>query len=253
MLAPGTGKTQTAQLWTYVRDERPWAGPAPPAALYRFSEDRKGSRPAKHLAGFKGWMHADGYEDFEDLYRGGDIREVACLAHVWRKFVDVYRSQGSAIAEEAIARIADLYAVEKTVRSAPPEERVQVRQEHAAPAFDALGLARRAAAHPARKDPARGSHPLRAEPPAAAQAIPDRRRHRDRQQRGRARHARLRPGQDELALRLLRHRRQGPRHRRHARPHPRLQDHPRRRTHAPELRQVAVRPDAYEASAISRT
>jgi transposase len=138
MLAPGTGKTRTARLWAYVRDERPWAGPAPPAALYRFSEDRKGIRPARHLAGFKGWMHADGYAGFEELYRGGAIREVACLAHVRRKFVDVHRSQGSAIAEEAIARIAELYTVEKAVRGSAPEERVRARQEHAAPVFDAL-------------------------------------------------------------------------------------------------------------------
>ena len=138
MLAPGTGKTRTARLWTCVRDERPWAGPAPPAALYRFSEDRKGAHPAKHLAGFKGWMHADGYAGFEEPCRGGDIREVACLAHVRRKFVDVHRSQGSAIAGEAVARIADLHAVEKGVRGAPPEERVQARQEHAIPVFDAL-------------------------------------------------------------------------------------------------------------------
>ena len=59
MLAPGTGKTRTARLWTYVRDERPWSGPTPPAALDRFSEDRKRTHPAQHLAGFEGWMHAD--------------------------------------------------------------------------------------------------------------------------------------------------------------------------------------------------
>ena len=118
MLAPGTGtgKTQTARLWTYVRDERPWAGPAPPAALYRFSEDRKGSRPAKHLAGFEGWMHApsrdiadampcravDGYAGFEELYRGGAIRDVACLAHVRRKFVrHGSRTDGDHVAHRA--------------------------------------------------------------------------------------------------------------------------------------------------------
>ena len=138
MLAPGSGKTRTARLWTYVRDERPWAGPAPPAALYRFSTDRKGIHPARHLSSFEGWMHADGYAGFEELYRGGDIREVACLAHVRRKFVDVHRSQGSAIADEAIARIAELYAVEKAVRGAPPAARVRARQEHAAPVLDAL-------------------------------------------------------------------------------------------------------------------
>ncbi len=138
MLAPGTGKTQTARLWTYVRDERPWAGPAPPAPLYRFSPDRKGAHPARHLAGFEGWMHADGYAGFKELYSSKDIREVACLAHVRRKFVDVHRSQGSAIAEEAIARIAELYAVEKAIRGSAPDERERARQEHAGPIFDAL-------------------------------------------------------------------------------------------------------------------
>jgi transposase len=138
MLAPGTGKTQTARLWTYARDERPWGGAAPPAAWYRFSGDRKGQHPKDHLARFRGWMHADGYAGFEDLYRSGAIREVACMAHVRRKFVDIHRSQGSPIAEEAIQRIAQLYAVEKEARGSPPERRVEIRQARAIPVFDDL-------------------------------------------------------------------------------------------------------------------
>jgi hypothetical protein len=138
MLAPGTGKTQTARLWTYARDERPWGGNAPPAAWYRFSGDRKGQHPKDHLARFRGWMHADGYAGFEDLYRSGAIREVACMAHVRRKFVDIHRSQGSPIAEEAIGRIAQLYAVEKEARGSPPDVRVELRKTHAAPVFDNL-------------------------------------------------------------------------------------------------------------------
>ena len=138
MLAPGTGKTQTARLWTYARDERPWGGRAPPAAWYRFSGDRKGQHPKDHLARFRGWMHADGYAGFEDLYRSGAIREVACMAHVRRKFVDIHRSQGSPIAEEAIGRIAQLYAVEKEARGSPPDVRVALRKAHAASVFDDL-------------------------------------------------------------------------------------------------------------------
>jgi len=138
LLAPGTGKTQTARLWTYARDERPWGGAAAPAAWYRFSGDRKGQHPKDHLAGFRGFMHADGYAGFEDLYRSDAIREVACMAHVRRKFVDVHRSQASPIAEEAIQRIARLYAVEKQARGSPPERRVELRQARAAPAFDDL-------------------------------------------------------------------------------------------------------------------
>ena len=138
MLAPGTGKTQTARLWTYARDERPWGGDAPPAAWYRFSGDRKGQHPKDHLARYRGWMHADGYAGFEDLYRSGTIREVACMAHVRRKFVDIHRSQGSPIADEAIGRIAQLYAVEKEARGSPPDRRAELRRAYAAPVFDDL-------------------------------------------------------------------------------------------------------------------
>jgi transposase len=138
MLAPGTGKTATARLWAYGRDERPWGGDAAPASWYRFSSDRKGQHPKDHLSGYRGWMHADGYAGFEDIYRSGEIREVACMAHVRRKFVDVHRAQGSAIADEAIGRIAQLYAFEKEARGAPPDRRVKIRQAKAKPIFDDL-------------------------------------------------------------------------------------------------------------------
>lgn len=60
------------------------------------------------------------------------------MAHIRRKFVDVHRSQGSSIAEEAILRISQLYAVEKEVRGSPPDQRVAIRQAKAKPIFDAL-------------------------------------------------------------------------------------------------------------------
>lgn len=136
--APGAGKTKTARLWAYGRDERPWSGEAPPAAWYRFSTDRKGERPAEHLRCFTGWMHADGYAGFEELYRSGGIREVACMAHVRRKFVDVQQSQGSGIAEDAIQRIDRLYAIETEARGQPPDERARIRQAKARPVMDDL-------------------------------------------------------------------------------------------------------------------
>ena len=152
MLTPGAGKTQTARLWTYVRDERPWDSEAPPAAWYQFSPDRRGQHPKDHLKRYQGWMHApshglqanhcramDGYSGFNDLYRSGDIREVACMAHIRRKFVDVHKAQGSAIAEEAIKRIAGLYAIEKEARGSPPDQRTAIRQAEARPVFDDLG------------------------------------------------------------------------------------------------------------------
>ena len=138
LLAPGSGKTKTARLWAYVRDERPWAGKAHPAAWYQFSPDRKGIRPREHLAAYEGFMHADGYAGFNDLYRTGKVTEVACMAHIRRKFVDIHKAQGSAIAEEAIKRIAKLYGVEKEVRGQPPDERVKARQSRSKAIFDDL-------------------------------------------------------------------------------------------------------------------
>ena len=138
MLAPGNGKTKTGRLWVYGRDERPWTGNAPPAAWYQFSEDRRGAHPKDHLGDFKGWMHADGYAGYEKLYQGQHIREVACMAHIRRKFVDVHRSQGSAIAQEAILRIGQLYKIEKQARGYPPDERAAIRQSKAKPIYDDL-------------------------------------------------------------------------------------------------------------------
>jgi len=138
MLSPGAGKTKTARLWAYVRDERPWSSGVPPAAFYRFSRDRKGEQPTEHLKDYTGWMHADGYSGFNELYQSGRVREVACMAHIRRKFVDVFKSQGLAIAEEAIKRIAALYGIEKEARGQSPETRVMLRQEQAKPLLDDL-------------------------------------------------------------------------------------------------------------------
>ena len=100
--------------------------------------DRKGEHPANHLAGYQGWMHADGYSGFNELYRSGGVREVACLTHVRRKFVDVFQAEGSLIAEEALKLIAGLYAVEKEGRGRPPDERLRFRQAGAKPILDDL-------------------------------------------------------------------------------------------------------------------
>ncbi|MHA3916462.1 IS66 family transposase [Halovulum sp. GXIMD14793] len=131
-------KCATARIWTYVRDERPWGSSDPPAALYKFSTDREGKHPSEHLVNYQGWNHADGYTGFNDLFAKDNVHEMACMAHVRRKFVDIFQSQGSQIAEEAIRRIALLYAVEKAARGKSPEERVALRQKGAKPVFDEL-------------------------------------------------------------------------------------------------------------------
>ncbi len=146
LLSPGNKKTKTAKVWTYVRDERPWSGSGPPAVRYVFSTDRKKQHPVGHLDGYQGWVHADDYAGFKDIFDplktkklgAAPAKEMACLAHVRRKFVDIFSGKGSATAQEVIERIAKLYAVEKAAKGLSPEERVAMRQEHAKPVFDEL-------------------------------------------------------------------------------------------------------------------
>jgi len=138
VLAPGTGKTKTSRLWTYVRDERPFVGARPPAALFFYSPDRKGAHPQTHLKGFRGVIHADGYAGFNELFAGGRIIEAGCWAHVRRKFFDVHAATGSPIAKEALDRICQLYAVEKTINGSSPARRQQQRQLQSKPIAEAL-------------------------------------------------------------------------------------------------------------------
>jgi transposase len=138
VLAPGTGKTKTGRLWTYVRDERPFAGARPPAALFFYSPDRKGEHPQAHLQDFRGVIHADGYSGFNELFAGNRVAEAACWAHVRRKFVDVHAATGSPIAKEALEHISDLYGVEKTIMGSPPDQRRGERQQRSKPIAEAL-------------------------------------------------------------------------------------------------------------------
>jgi transposase len=142
VLAPGLGRTKTGRLWVYVRDDRPFAGDAAPAAAYFYSPDRGGEHPAAHLASFTGMLQADGYAGFEALYapartRPGPITEVACWAHCRRKFFDVWEATKSPVARDALDRIAAIYAIEDRARFAPVAERVAHRTE-TGPLLDAF-------------------------------------------------------------------------------------------------------------------
>ncbi len=138
VLAPGTGKTSTGRLWAYLRDERPHAGSAPPAVRYRYTADRRGEHPRAHLAGFAGVLQADGYAGFNGLYETSRVAEAACWAHVRRKFHDIHAAGRSPIAQEALTRIAALYAIEAQVTGKPPDLRRQTRRAEAAPLLDGL-------------------------------------------------------------------------------------------------------------------
>ena len=138
VLDPGRGKTKTGRLWTYVRDDRPAASRDPPAVWYRYSPDRKGEHPQAHLKGFRGILQADGYAGYGPVFEGEQVVEAACWAHARRKFYDLYVTERSPLAAEAIRRIGELYAIEREIRGRRPSERAQVRQQRAGPLLDAL-------------------------------------------------------------------------------------------------------------------
>jgi len=137
VLDPGRGRTRTGRLWVYVRDDRPWAGPDPPAAIYFYSPDRKAERPAAHLSSFRGVLQVDGYAGFETL-AGGEIALAACWAHARRKFYDVHQETESPVAAEALRRIAEIYAIETEVRGRSAAERQRVRVDRTRPLVEAL-------------------------------------------------------------------------------------------------------------------
>ena len=89
---PGSGKTRTARLWVYVRDDRNAGSQLPPAVWFAYSPDRKGVHPQQHLSGYSGILQADAYGGYNALYETGHITEAACMAHARRKIHDVHVS-----------------------------------------------------------------------------------------------------------------------------------------------------------------
>src|ERR1039457_6624697 len=138
VLAPGSGKTKTGRLWTYVRDDRPAGKDTAPAVWFANSEDRKGEHPRQHLKNFAGGLQADAYAGFHHLYGAGGIYEVACWAHARRKFHEIHFLHAPPTTTGALARIGALYAIEDEVRGNPADLRLSVRQARAGPLLEEM-------------------------------------------------------------------------------------------------------------------
>ena len=141
VLDPGRGRTKTGRLWVYVRDDRPAASTEPPAAWYRYSPNRKGEHPQDHLKHYRGILQADAYGGYAKIYATGRVEEAACWAHARRPVWDMYENQGrvaGGVAEQALQRIAALYAVEAEIRGQPPDVRRRERQARAGPLLEEL-------------------------------------------------------------------------------------------------------------------
>jgi hypothetical protein len=83
------GKTVTGRLWSYVRDDRPFAGPAPPAAIFHASRDRGGEHPKTHLAGYRGSLQADAYAGFNEHSAPSRQPEPLAAAACWARLPKV--------------------------------------------------------------------------------------------------------------------------------------------------------------------
>ena len=141
VLDPGNGRTKTGRLWCYAVDNRPWQGPGHPVAVYAYSEDRKADHPATHLKGFRGLLQVDGYAGFGSLVKAttdGGLQLAFCWAHTRRKFYDIHVATKSPLAEIALRRIAELYAIEAEIRGRTADERRAVRQELSRPLVEAI-------------------------------------------------------------------------------------------------------------------
>ncbi|HDW2463688.1 IS66-like element ISEc8 family transposase, partial [Escherichia coli] len=138
VLMPGNKKTKTGRLWAYVRDDRNAGSALAPAVWFAYSPDRKGIHPQTHLACFSGVLQADAYAGFNELYRNGGITEAACWAHARRKIHDVHVRIPSALTEEALEQIGQLYAIEADIRGMPAEQRLAERQRKTKPLLKSL-------------------------------------------------------------------------------------------------------------------
>jgi len=147
------GGTRTARLWTYVRDDRPFAGGAQPAALFHFSRDREMVHPNRHLAGWQGILQADAYGGYNDLYRDdrdpGPIESALCWSHARRKFFELADIKEnvrkgkpahdiSPVALEAVTRIDALFDIERQINGLDAASRLAARQRLSRPLVEEL-------------------------------------------------------------------------------------------------------------------
>jgi len=145
------GKTDTGRCWVYVRDDRPFGGPAPPAAMFYYSRDRAGEHAQAHLADYAGIFQADAFGGYNKLYEAdrkpSPIMEAGCWVHARRPFfimADIAanarrKAQGktpgviSPLALEAVRRIDALFDIERSINGQSAERRRAVRQEVSGP------------------------------------------------------------------------------------------------------------------------
>jgi transposase len=139
VLEPGRGRTKEGFAWAIARDDRPWGGTDPPAVVFHYAPGRGADHARGLLAGYRGILQCDGYAAYKTLAAAGDGVVLAfCWSHLRREFIDLARNGTGPIAEEALRRIAVLYAIEAEVRGQAPDERRAMRQARSRPLVEDL-------------------------------------------------------------------------------------------------------------------
>ena len=142
VLEPGLGKTKHGYFWSLARDDRPWGGKDPPAAIYLYAPGRGSEHALAKLEGFSGVLQVDGYAAYKALLNpkraGGPVTLAYCWAHVRRRFYEIAKGGNAPIANEALLRIQKLYRIEKEIRDQPPDARRKTRQARTKPVLSAL-------------------------------------------------------------------------------------------------------------------
>lgn len=132
LIEPGRGKTRQARMWVYIR-----GGVGPRLVVYDFTIDRRKERPIEFMGNYRGYVHADAYSGYNELFRREEIIEVGCWCHGRRGFIEAMSSRPRE-ASEMVARIGGLYRIERDIRHSDPDERFRIRQEHSVPQLNEL-------------------------------------------------------------------------------------------------------------------
>jgi len=147
------GKTDTGRIWTYVRDDRPFGGHSPPAALYYASRDRRQEHPERHLKTYTGILQADAYGGYNPLFKAdrdpAPLRQALCWAHSRRKFfvladIATNAKRGgkaatiSPIALDAVKRIDRLFDIEREINGLAADQRLERRHQDSQPIVEEL-------------------------------------------------------------------------------------------------------------------
>lgn len=112
----------TGRIWVYVA-----GGKGPPMKIFEFTQDRQKRRPKEFLGDYKGYIHADAYNGYDDLFKKEHIHECACWMHVRRKFIEA--EDGPVEFRNTILRlIRNLYRYERIGKRMNDEQRLELRQ-----------------------------------------------------------------------------------------------------------------------------